>query len=65
MLEYQKSSTAAPPAPSLLVIEENVTEYEISILHQLRHTRFLCVQIRDFAAWLQGNAQVTISGIPA
>jgi hypothetical protein len=25
----------------------------------------LCVQIRDFAAWLQGNAQVTISGTPA
>jgi hypothetical protein len=25
----------------------------------------LRVQVRDFAAWLQGNAQVTISGTPA
>jgi hypothetical protein len=25
----------------------------------------VCTQIRDAAAWLQGNAQVTISGTPA
>jgi hypothetical protein len=25
----------------------------------------LCEQVRHFAAWLQGNAQVTISGTPA
>jgi hypothetical protein len=36
-------------APSLLVIEEN----------------FTATNMRNFAAWLQGNAQVTISGTPA
>jgi hypothetical protein len=41
--------------------------------HRMRNFNFshiapqalLCMQVRDFAAWLQGDAQVTISGTPA
>jgi hypothetical protein len=34
-------------------------------LSALRALAIFCGRIRDFAAWLQGNAQVTISGTPA
>ena len=35
------------------------------VFSQFRALAIFCVRIRNLAAWLQGNAQVTISGTPA
>ena len=45
--------------------EENFTSFVISLLRLVAGLPTLYFQVRNFAAWLQGTAQVTISGTPA
>jgi len=48
-----------------LGVQKTSLQWLSSFFSQLRVLANFRIQTRHFAAWLQGNAQVTISGTPA